>query len=183
MQLSKIQDPPAIGLTRGPRLYGSHELTAEKEEYGMTDLQGFASSSNGDKWFVGKDAATNRLFVLHRGNASSGGHETSSSVDAFLNQRPFGPERKALVLFLKKNKNSENTGIREDAQTPSLRLAEEYLRLGGRRRVKVDDNIVSTRKCDDEPTMASSFWKEHIEPLDEKQRREVKLHLPSISDD
>lgn len=149
----------------------------------MTDLQEFASSSNGDKWFVGKDAATSGLFVLHRGNASSGGHETSSSVDAFLNQQPFGPEREALVVFLEKNKNSEDTGIRDDAQTPSLRLAEEYLRLGVRRRVKVDDNIVSTRKWDDEPAMASSFWREHIEPLDEKQRREVKLHLPSISDD
>ncbi len=149
----------------------------------MSDLQEFASSSNGDKWFVGKDAATSRLFVLHRGNAASGGHETSSSVDAFLNQQPFGPEREALVLFLEKNKNSEDAGIREDAETRPLRLAEEYLRLGGRRRVKVDDNIVSTRKWHDEPAMASSFWKEHIEPLDEKQRREVKLHLPSISDD
>lgn len=149
----------------------------------MTDMQEFASSSNGDKWFVGKDAATSTLFVLHRGNASAGGHETRSSVDAFLNQRPFGPEREALVVFLEKNKNSEDTRIREDAEIPSLRLAEEYLRLGGRRRVKVDDNIVSTRKWDDEPAMASSFWKEHIEPLDEKQRREVKLHLPSISED
>ena len=100
-----------------------------------------------------------------------------------MNQRPFGPEREALILFLEKNKNSEDAGIREDAETRPLRLAEEYLRLGGRRRVKVDDNIVSTRKWDDEPAMASSFWKEHIEPLDEKQRREVKLHLPSISDD
>lgn len=104
------------------------------------------------------------------------------SVDAFLNQQPFGPEREALVVVLEKNKKSEDTGIREDAKTPSLRLAEEYLRLGGRRRVKVDDNIVSTLKWDDEPAMASSFWKEHIEPLDEKRRREVKLHLPSISD-
>lgn len=86
-------------------------------------------------------------------------------------------------MFLEKNKNSEDTGIRDDAQTPSLRLAEEYLRLGGRRRVKVDDKIISTRKWEDEPAMASSFWKEHIEPLDEKQRREVKLHLPSISND
>ncbi len=91
----------------------------------MGDLQEFASSSNGDKWLVGKDGTTNRLFVLHRGNAASGGHETSSSVDAFLNQQPFGPERDALVVFLEKNKNSEDTCIREDTETPSLRLAEE----------------------------------------------------------
>lgn len=147
----------------------------------MTDMQEFASSSNGDKWFVGKDPATSRLFVVHRGNASSGGHETGSSVDAFLNQQPFRPEREALAVFLERNKNSEDTRIREDAEMPSLRLAEEYLRLGGRRRVKVDDNHQHS-KVDDEPAMASSFWNEHIEPLDEKQRREVELHLPSISD-
>ncbi|MBX5179731.1 hypothetical protein HJB77_26270 [Rhizobium lentis] len=75
-----------------------------------------------------------------------------------MNQRPFGPEREALVVFLEKNKNSEDTSIREDAQTPSLRLAEEYLRLGGRRRVKVDDNIVSTRKWDDEPAMVTKIY-------------------------
>ncbi len=151
----------------------------------MTNPREFASSSNGDKWFVGRDEATDVLFVLHRGNAPSGGHETRSSVDAFLSQRPFGPEREALMAYLEKEKRDEtdeDIGLSDDGETPSLRLAEEYLRLGGRRRAKVDDNIVSTRKWEDEPATASAFWKENIEPLDEKQRREVELHLPSISD-
>jgi len=46
----------------------------------MSDWQEFASSSNGDKWFVGKDAATSRLFVLHRPEA-----ELSWSHDVFGN--------------------------------------------------------------------------------------------------
>jgi hypothetical protein len=68
-------------------------------------------------------------------------------------------------------------------KTPSLKLAEEYLRLGGRRRAKVDDNIVSTRQWDDEPAEAAEFWKKHVEPLHDKQRSDVEIHLPSISDD
>jgi hypothetical protein len=149
----------------------------------MSDLQEFASSSNGDKWFVGQDGATNQRFVLHRGNPSSGGHETRSSVDAFLNQRPFGPEREALIAFLERERAAKDEAIRDDGQTPSRRLAEEYLRLGGRRRAKLDDNLVGTRKRDDEPALASAFWKERIEPMDEKQRHEVELHLPSMSDE
>ncbi|OJU72404.1 MAG: hypothetical protein BGO05_14185 [Rhizobiales bacterium 63-7] len=33
----------------------------------MTDLKEFASSSNGDKWFLGKGDPMGVLFVLHRG--------------------------------------------------------------------------------------------------------------------
>lgn len=148
----------------------------------MNDLQEFASSANGDKWFVRKGTVTSSFFVLHRGNPSSGGHETISSVDAFLKQQAFGPERQALIVFLEKNKITQCTGIRDNGETPSQRLAKEYLRLGGGRRVKIDDNIVYARRWDDEPTMASSFWKEHIEPLKEHHRREVEMHLPSITD-
>lgn len=149
----------------------------------MGDLEEFASSSNGDKWFVGKDEATDQPFVLHRGNPPSGGHETRSSLDAFVNQKPFGPERDALIVFLETESGAKDERIFDDGQTPSRRLAEEYLRLGGRRRAKVDDNSVSTRRWNDEPTLAATFWKERIEPMDEKQRREVELHLPSMSDE
>ncbi len=155
-------------------------MTSAPEIETMTDQREFASSSNGDKWSIGTDA-TNVQFILHRGNAPSGGHETCSSVEAFLDQQPFGPEREALIALLAKEDGGD-AEISDDGRTPSLRLAEEYLRLGGRRRAKVDDNIVSTRKWDGEPAMASAFWKENIEPLDDKQRREVELHLPSISD-
>lgn len=42
--------------------------------------------------------------------------------------------------------------------TETRKLAEEYLRLGGRRKSKIDDNIVNTRLWEDEPAEASKFW-------------------------
>lgn len=101
------------------------------------------------------------------------------SVDAFLGQIPSAPERKALLALL----NSDySAGMRSDEKTPSLSLAEEYLRLGGSRLAKVDDNIVSTRKWESEPPEAEAFWKENVEPMDEKRRQQVEFHLPSISE-
>ena len=66
----------------------------------MHTLREFASSSNGDRWFLATDIGSGEPFVLHRGNPSSGGHETRSTVHAFLNMRPFGPEREALIAHL-----------------------------------------------------------------------------------
>lgn len=65
--------------------------------------------------------------------------------------------------------------------TETRKLAEEYLRLGGRRKSKIDDNIVNTRLWEDEPAEASKFWATNIEPLDEKRRRDVKTFLRSIN--
>ena len=68
------------------------------------------------------------------------------------------------------------------SKTPSLELAEEYIRLGGRRRSKIDDNIVSSRLWEKETPEAEAFWRQHIESLDDKHRQQVEVHLPSISD-
>jgi hypothetical protein len=59
----------------------------------------FSQSSNGDTWFLAMDDRQNR-YVLHRGNPASGGHETLTPVNVFLNIRPFGPEREALLALL-----------------------------------------------------------------------------------
>ncbi|TCL63608.1 hypothetical protein [Rhizobium sp. BK251] len=67
-------------------------------------------------------------------------------------------------------------------KTPSLKLAEEYMRLGGRRLAKIDDNIVTTRQWEKDTPEAAAFWRENIEPLDANRRREVEVHLASISD-
>lgn len=88
-----------------------------------------------------------------------------------------------MLWLLREARGPEETGKPDDEKTPSLKLAEEYLSLGGTRRAKVDDNIVSTRKWEDEPAEAKAFWEEKIESLDQKQRQEVEIHLPSISDD
>jgi hypothetical protein len=66
----------------------------------MNRLRQFAASSNGDRWFLGRDDKTREAFVLHRGNAPSGGHETRTAVPAFLNLKPVGPERDALIAAL-----------------------------------------------------------------------------------
>jgi len=67
-------------------------------------------------------------------------------------------------------------------KTKSRELAEEYLRLGGKRRVKIDDNIVDTREWDQDTPEANAFWDKHIKPLDRKKRAEIEVFLPSISD-
>jgi hypothetical protein len=103
-------------------------------------------------------------------------------VEAFLAKTAASPEREALLAVLGENTSPGRPCVRDDDKTPSLKLAEEYLRLGGQRLAKVDDNIVSTRQWDDEPAEAAAFWNDKIEPMDEKQRREVEVHLPSISD-
>ena len=70
----------------------------------------------------------------------------------------------------------------KDTKTASLRLAEEYLRLGGRRLSKIDDNIIKVRQWEEDPPEAERFWKEHIEPLGDKERTQVEIFLPSIND-
>ncbi|MBB3314010.1 hypothetical protein FHT78_005817 [Rhizobium sp. BK196] len=74
----------------------------------MENLKEFASSTNGDRWFLGVDAATNSEVVVHRGNPSSGGHETTIPVSSFLNQRPFGPEHQALDSLLADRRASKS---------------------------------------------------------------------------
>ncbi|MBY5647531.1 hypothetical protein HFO45_04505 [Rhizobium leguminosarum] len=66
--------------------------------------------------------------------------------------------------------------------TRSKELADEYLRLGGKRLAKIDDNIVKIRHWEDDTSEAEAFWQKHIEPLDDKRRVEVVTHLPTIND-
>jgi len=63
----------------------------------------------------------------------------------------------------------------------ALDLAKEYKRLGGTRLAKMDDNVISTRKWEDEPDAASTFWKEKIEILDDRKQAEIVSHLKSIN--
>jgi hypothetical protein len=68
-------------------------------------------------------------------------------------------------------------------ETEALKLAKEYLRLGGQRQAIMDDNIADTRKWESENPEAEAFWNEHIKPLDKDRLREVESHLPSINSD
>ena len=60
----------------------------------------FAASSNGDRWFLCGAGERGDPFVLHRANPASGGHETTTSVEAFLDLKPAGPEHEALRVLL-----------------------------------------------------------------------------------
>jgi hypothetical protein len=70
-----------------------------------------------------------------------------------------------------------------DLETPTKKLAEAYLELGGTRRAKLDDNIVDTRQWEDEPAEATAFWEKEIAPLAPARLREVETHLPTLNSD
>lgn len=56
----------------------------------------FAASSNCDKWFLKPDFSTGERVVIHRGNAASGGTETSWPTSSFLEIFSEHPEGHAL---------------------------------------------------------------------------------------
>jgi hypothetical protein len=60
-------------------------------------------------------------------------------------------------------------------------LADEYLRLGGKRRLVMDDNDLTTRSWEIDTPMADEFWRHNIRSLPEKRRTEVLSYLPSIN--
>ncbi len=66
-------------------------------------------------------------------------------------------------------------------QTPTAKLAADYLRLGGGRLAKIDDNKVGTRQWKHETREAEAFWNENIASLDDARRDEVITHLPTIN--
>ncbi|CAN7680672.1 MULTISPECIES: hypothetical protein [Rhizobium] len=65
--------------------------------------------------------------------------------------------------------------------TEGRRLAEEYLRLGGKRRVKIDDNQQTVRAWEADPPAAEQFWHDRVEGLEARRRKEVEFFLPSIN--
>ncbi|MBW8788019.1 hypothetical protein [Rhizobium leguminosarum] len=66
-------------------------------------------------------------------------------------------------------------------ETPSLKLAMDYLSLGGHRRSMIDDNITDVRQWDEDPPEAERFWKERVETLPKDQRKQVEDFLPTIN--
>ncbi|RWX78956.1 hypothetical protein EPK99_10295 [Neorhizobium lilium] len=68
-------------------------------------------------------------------------------------------------------------------KTETKKLAEEYIRLGGKRQSIMDDNLVDTRKWENDNPEAEAFWNENIKTLDDDRLREVQTYLPSINSD
>lgn len=66
-------------------------------------------------------------------------------------------------------------------KTPTRKLAEEYMALGGTRQVMIDDNKTFVRQYDNEPAEAEAFWQEHIATLDRARMEDVEFFLPSVN--
>jgi hypothetical protein len=67
--------------------------------------------------------------------------------------------------------------------TEAAALVKRYLALGGVRKAAADDNEISTRVWENEPTDAADYWERNVASLPEARRRQVESLLPSISGD
>lgn len=67
----------------------------------MTDAyKEFASSSNGDRWLLGRDQDSGVAYVLHQANQPSGGARTRIELIDFLNRGRIAPEHYALLVMI-----------------------------------------------------------------------------------
>jgi hypothetical protein len=57
-------------------------------------------SPNGDRWLLAREADSDRVFVRHEANPSSGGHVTDTEVGAFLSRSGHPPEQQALLRLI-----------------------------------------------------------------------------------
>lgn len=84
-------------LGRGPEVSeqggraGTNELVQERTLY---------LSENGDSWSLVLEAATARVFVRHKPNASSGGRASDMDVGEFLVRGGMGPEKQELLRLI-----------------------------------------------------------------------------------
>jgi hypothetical protein len=62
-------------------------------------LREFSASSNGDRWFLGRDEGTGNGYVVHKANQPFGGANTQIEIGAFLN-RSGAPEHQALLRMI-----------------------------------------------------------------------------------
>lgn len=68
-------------------------------------------------------------------------------------------------------------------ETRSSKLASEYVRLGGKRKAKLDDNMTSLRHWEGDSQEAEAFWQNSIASLDADEQEQVIKLLPSMNAD
>jgi hypothetical protein len=59
----------------------------------------YRSAPNGDRWSLVREPATERVFIEHEPNVSSGGQTTHIDIGAFL-LGGHGPEHQALLRLI-----------------------------------------------------------------------------------
>ncbi len=57
-------------------------------------------SSNGDRWSIGREPNSERVFIRHEPNAPSGGQPIDISIAEFLAQDVHGPEHMELLRLI-----------------------------------------------------------------------------------
>jgi hypothetical protein len=60
----------------------------------------YRSAPNGDRWSLVRETASERVFIEHQPNASSGGQTTQIEIGDFLMHGGHGPEHQALLRLL-----------------------------------------------------------------------------------
>jgi hypothetical protein len=57
-------------------------------------------SSNGDRWYLVCESGSDRVFIKHEPNVSSGGRATEIEIGAFLKRGDQGPEHQELLRLI-----------------------------------------------------------------------------------
>jgi hypothetical protein len=63
-------------------------------------LRTLYTSENGDRWSLGRDLDTGRIFVRHEPNRASGGRSSDADIGAFLAEGRQGPEHQELLHLI-----------------------------------------------------------------------------------
>jgi hypothetical protein len=66
----------------------------------MIERRELYRSANGDAWFLGREPADGRAFIIHQPNAPSGGRLTHIELGDFLRRESKGPEQQALLRLI-----------------------------------------------------------------------------------
>jgi hypothetical protein len=66
----------------------------------MSDRRELYRSPNGDSWFLAREPANGRAFIIHQPNAPSGGKLSHIELVAFLSNHANGPEHQALLRLI-----------------------------------------------------------------------------------
>lgn len=66
----------------------------------MSERRELYRSPNGDTWFLAREPADGRAFIIHQPNAPSGGRLSHIELAVFLSKHPNGPEHQALLRLI-----------------------------------------------------------------------------------
>ena len=79
-------------------LAGASNIISEQES-SVSDRRELYQSSNGDRWFLGRDPSSGGAVVIHEPNRPSGAHTSCIGLGDFL-RRGDGPEQQALLRLI-----------------------------------------------------------------------------------